>query len=131
MISFVIGALVTVFTFYIALIYSSVTIGLLGFAEAILLVLAFLFLLWYRRKIEADIQIPIAVAPDGKRLSKREKGLDMVHLRQTHTPEALIGRLAKLAGLTETDMPIAAKDLIPCFSWEKIGREPVIIPATF
>ena len=43
MISFVIGALVTVFTFYIALIYSSVTIGLLGFAEAILLVLAFLF----------------------------------------------------------------------------------------
>ena len=42
MISFVIGALVTVFTFYIALIYASVTIGLLGFAEAILLVLAFL-----------------------------------------------------------------------------------------
>lgn len=67
MISFVIGTLVTVFTFYIALIYSSVTIGLLGFAEAILLVLAFLFLLWYRRKIEADIQIPIAVAePGGK-----------------------------------------------------------------
>lgn len=75
--------------------------------------------------------IPLLVAPDGKRLSKREKSLDMVHLRQTHTPEALIGRLAKLAGLTETDMPIAAKDLIPCFSWEKIGREPVIIPATF
>ncbi len=68
MISFVIGALVTVFTFYIALIYSSVTIGLLGFAEAILLVLAFLFLLWYRRKIEADIQIPIAVAEPGEKV---------------------------------------------------------------
>ena len=68
MISFVIGALVTVFTFYIALIYSSVTIGLLGFAEAILLVLAFLFLLWYRRKIEADIKIPIAVAEPGEKV---------------------------------------------------------------
>lgn len=68
MISFVIGALVTVFTFYIALIYSSVTIGLLGFVEAILLVLAFLFLLWYRRKIEADIQIPIAVAEPGEKV---------------------------------------------------------------
>ena len=68
MISFVIGALVTVFTFYIALIYASVTIGLLGFAEAILLVLAFLFLLWYRRKIEADIQIPIAVAEPGEKV---------------------------------------------------------------
>ena len=27
--------------------------------------------------------------------------------------------------------PIAANDLIPFFSWEKIGREPVIIPAIF
>ena len=75
--------------------------------------------------------IPLLVAPDGKRLSKREKSLDMEHLRQTHTPEALIGRMAKLAGLTETGTPIAANDLIPFFSWEKIGREPVIIPAIF
>lgn len=75
--------------------------------------------------------IPLLVAPDGKRLSKREKSLDMAHLRQTHTPETLIGRLARLAGLTESDAPISAADLLPAFSWEKIGREAVIIPTTF
>ena len=75
--------------------------------------------------------IPLLIAPDGKRLSKREKSLDMAHLRQTHTSEALIGRLAKLAGLTETDAPIPAAELIPLFSWEKIGRDAVIIPETF
>lgn len=75
--------------------------------------------------------IPLLVAPDGKRLSKREKSLDMAHLRQGHAPEALIGRLANLAGLTASDAPITAVDLISRFSWEKIGRKAVIIPTTF
>lgn len=75
--------------------------------------------------------VPLLVAPDGKRLSKRERSLDMAHLRQNHTPQALLGRIAHLAGLTETDAPVSAAELTAAFSWEKIGREAVIIPADF
>lgn len=75
--------------------------------------------------------VPLLVAPDGKRLSKRERSLDMAHLRQDHTPQALLGRIAHFAGLTETDEPVSAAELVPAFSWEKLGREAVIIPADF
>lgn len=69
MISFLLGIVVILVTFYIALIYASTAIGLLGFAEGVLLVLAFVFLLFRRNKISAAIQIPIAVADPGKRVS--------------------------------------------------------------
>ena len=75
--------------------------------------------------------VPLLVAPDGKRLSKREKSLDMAHLREKYTPETLLGRLAHIAGLTETDAPIAARELINQFSWEKIDREMRVIPTDF
>lgn len=69
MISFIVGLIVTAVTFYIALIYSSATLGLLGFAEAALFVMAFVFLLLSRRKISASIQIPIAVVNPGEKAS--------------------------------------------------------------
>lgn len=65
MVSFIIGGIVTLVTFYIALIYASEAIGLLGFAEAVLLVLAFLFLLWRKRKISAEVFSPMTVAEAG------------------------------------------------------------------
>ena len=54
MVSFIVGGIVTLVTFYIALIYVSESIVLLGFAEAVLLVLAFLFLVWRKRCITAE-----------------------------------------------------------------------------
>ena len=68
MVSFLGGLAVTAVTFYIAFIYGSVAIGLLGFAEVVLLVCALVYLLVYRRKISASIQIPIAVADKGKKV---------------------------------------------------------------
>lgn len=65
MVSFIIGGIVTLVTFYVALIYASESIGLLGFAEAVLLVLAFLFLLWRKRCIEAEVTSPMTVAEAG------------------------------------------------------------------
>lgn len=65
MVSFIVGGIVTLVTFYIALIYASESIGLLGFAEAVLLVLAFLFLLWRKRCIHAEIDSPLTVAEAG------------------------------------------------------------------
>ena len=65
--SFLIGTGVTLVTFYIALIYGSIAIGLIGFAELVLMLLACLYLLIYCRHITADIRIPLTVA------EKREK----------------------------------------------------------
>lgn len=69
MVSFLIGAVVTFVTFYIAFIYASTAIGLLAFAEALLLVLAFVFLCYYRGRMDAVIRIPIAVAERGGQVS--------------------------------------------------------------
>ena len=71
--------------------------------------------------------IPMLMAPEGRRLSKRDQDLDMGALRNRLTPEQLIGVLAHAAGLTETAQPISAKELATVFDWSKIqGREIVV-----
>ena len=71
---------------------------------------------------------PLLVAPDGRKLSKREGDLNMEYFRARYTPEQLLGRLAKLAGLRETDAPVSAIELAADFSWDKVPRENLIIP---
>lgn len=63
---------------------------------------------------------PLLVAPDGRKLSKREGDLNMEALRQKYTPEQLTGKLAKLAGLRQTDAPVTAIELAADFSWDKV-----------
>ena len=55
--------------------------------------------------------LPLICNNDGLRLSKRDKGLDMEHLRQTHTPQEIIGQLAYTAGIIARPTPISAKNL--------------------
>ena len=66
--------------------------------------------------------VPLLVAPDGRRLSKRERDLDMEALRARCTPEQLVGRLAQLVGLQPGPEPVRAADLVSRFSWERIPR---------
>ena len=56
--------------------------------------------------------IPMLMAPEGRRLSKRDQDLDMGALRSRLTPEQLIGVLAHAAGLTENAKPISKKGFI-------------------
>ena len=71
--------------------------------------------------------IPMLMAPEGRRLSKRDQDLDMGALRSRLSPEQLIGVLAHAAGLTETAAPISATELATVFDWSKIrGREIVV-----
>lgn len=71
--------------------------------------------------------VPLLTAPDGRRLSKRERDLDMGALRERYTPQALLGRLAYLAGITEEPEPAAAWELARIFSWENVRRENITI----
>ena len=67
--------------------------------------------------------VPLLVAPDGRRLSKRDKDMDLGFLRQNMTPEQLIGKLAAAAGLIEKEEAVSAKELAAVFSWERLKGE--------
>ena len=73
--------------------------------------------------------VPMLLAPDGRRLSKRDKDLDLGYLRSHTTPEKLIGVLAHAAGLLDTPVPISAKELASQFSFEKIRGDAIYLDA--
>ena len=73
--------------------------------------------------------VPMLLAPDGRRLSKRDKDLDLGVLRQRVAPEALIGTLACAAGLIDRNVPISAKELAAEFSWEKLKGDSIYLNA--
>ena len=63
--------------------------------------------------------LPLLVAPDGKRLSKRNRDLDLGTLRsQRKTPEEILGFLAYCAGLAEIEEPLSAVQVASRFSWD-------------
>ena len=74
--------------------------------------------------------VPMLLAPDGRRLSKRDKDLDLGYLRQRLSPEQLIGILAYSAGLIEREEAISAKELATRFSWEKLKGDAIIMTNT-
>ena len=71
--------------------------------------------------------VPLLMAPDGRRLSKRDRDLDLGVLRQRMTPEALLGILAASAGLLEKPAPVSAKELAADFSWDKVKKESICL----
>lgn len=87
--------------------------------------------IWLDRQLGFPVpqfyHVPLLVASDGRRLSKREKGLDMAHLRQTRSPQELIGLLAFAAGLIDAPFPVTPQELLPYFRWEKITKENIPI----
>lgn len=71
--------------------------------------------------------VPMLLAPDGRRLSKRDRDLDLGQLRLRLKPEELLGKLAAAAGLLERYEPISAKELAGEFSWEKLSGEAIYL----
>lgn len=69
--------------------------------------------------------VPLLMASDGRRLSKRDKSLDLGELQKRFSPETILGILAAAAGLIDRAEPISAKELISQFSWEKIGKDAI------
>lgn len=74
--------------------------------------------------------LPLLLAEDGRRLSKRDRDLDCGVLRDRFSPEQLVGRLAFLAGLLDFPEAVTAAELVSRFCWDKIRREDIIVPAT-
>ena len=74
--------------------------------------------------------VPMLMSVDGRRLSKRDKDLDLGVLRQKMKPEQLLGILAHACGLTEKPEAVSAKELATVFSWDKIKKEDIYLTLT-
>lgn len=74
--------------------------------------------------------IPLLTDTQGRRLSKRDRSLEMGHLRTLYTPDALIGRLAHLIGLTDTPTPITPTALLPHFNPARLTPATSTLPIT-
>ena len=71
--------------------------------------------------------VPMLLAPDGRRLSKRDRDLDLGQLRSRMTASALLGKLAFAAGMVDQDGPISALELAKEFSWEKMKGDAIYL----
>ena len=73
--------------------------------------------------------VPLLLAPDGRRLSKRDRDLDLGELRKHLHPEELIGSLAATCGLLAQYAPISAAELCSEFSWDKLKKTDIYLNA--
>ncbi len=74
--------------------------------------------------------VPLLLAPDGRRLSKRDMDLDLGKLRLHRKPEEILGSLAYTAGLVDRPQALSAAELLGEFSWEKLGKEDIYLDSS-
>lgn len=72
--------------------------------------------------------VPLLLAPDGRRLAKRDRDQELGLLQQRYTAPELVGHLAHLAGLIPEYTPVTPAQLVSLFSWHKVPREDLIVP---
>lgn len=92
--------------------------------------------IWLQRQLgyaqPSYYHVPVLLAPDGHRLSKRERDMDLGVIRVgMPSPQPLLGKLAKLADITQTDVPISAEELIPLFCWDKVRKQDITVKSDF
>lgn len=78
--------------------------------------------------------VPLLAAPDGRRLSKRERDLDLGALREAgYGPAQIVGQLAHAVGLTESREKLMPHDLLPHFSWATIAahQADIVVDSNF
>jgi len=74
--------------------------------------------------------VPMLLAPDGRRLSKRDQDLDLGQLQKYTTAENVLGILAHAAGIIDRAESVSAAELAKEFSWEKIKGEAIYLQST-
>ena len=71
--------------------------------------------------------VPMLLAPDGRRLSKRDRDLDLGELRKRTTAEHILGKLAYSAGIIDQDTALSAQELAKEFTWEKLKGDAIYL----
>ena len=82
--------------------------------------------LWLQEKLRLPHpeygHVPLLLSPDGRRLAKRDRDLELGMLQERYSAPELVGILAHAAGLIPEPAPISPRQLLPLFSWEKLPR---------
>ncbi len=71
--------------------------------------------------------VPMLRSADGRRLSKRDRDMDLGALQSKMTASQLLGALAFSAGLIDRRSPISAQELAAEFSWQKLRQEDIYL----
>ena len=72
--------------------------------------------------------LPLLLAPDGRRLSKRDGDVSLEQLAARYTPEQIVGKLAYACGLQAEPAPRTPAQLLPDFDWAKVPRQDICLP---
>ena len=72
--------------------------------------------------------LPLLLASDGRRLSKRDGDQRLEHLRTRYSPEEIIGRLAFACGLQNRPTPATPQDLARTFDWARVPKNDIVLP---
>lgn len=87
--------------------------------------------LWLQEKLgfahPRYAHVPLLVAPDGRRLSKREGDLSLKKLSQRMNSRELTGLLAFWAGLLDAPRPVSPADLVGEFSWPRVKKKDIVV----
>lgn len=88
--------------------------------------------LWLYRELGLQApqfyHLPLLLAADGRRLSKRDGDQSLEHLRQKYAPEEVIGRLAFACGLQDAPCPATPADLVASFDWTRVPKHDILLP---
>lgn len=71
--------------------------------------------------------VPLLLAPDGRRLAKRDRDRELGALQARYTAPELTGHLALAAGLIPEYCPVTPEALIPLFDWRKVPRDDLTV----
>lgn len=74
--------------------------------------------------------VPMLLSSDGRRLSKRDRDLDLGELKKHFAPERIIGSLAHAAGLLDGYEPVSARELACHFQWDRLRKEAIYLDAS-
>ena len=73
------------------------------------------------------IHVPMLLAADGRRLSKRERAMDMGQLRSRYSPGQVVGLLARACGLIDRWEAVSPAELAADFRWDRVRREDITL----
>ena len=71
--------------------------------------------------------VPMLLSADGRRLSKRDRDLDLGELRKHISAEQLLGTLAHCAGLIDVPEAVSAGELAREFRWERLRKADIYL----
>ena len=72
--------------------------------------------------------LPLLLAPDGRRLSKRDGDQSLENLREKYTAGEIIGKLAFACNLQPKPTPTTPQELARTFDWARVPKSDILLP---